>query len=218
LRLREALHNFGTLAETPQRVRVYAPDGSLIADELHTVKVSYNKQFGRHNITVRVRADGRKGVYAFEVFTKPLALPMLAVSSTGKVVHYMPPGKRSLCSLQRGGQVCFEPAGDGEVYIGYPLPFAWARVAVLDPSGQLVASTRITGTDENGMPVGEPCRFKPDPKVAGLYTFVASNINWHWKNEIRGIKPYVSAKKEEWFDPTKYPCPDLALFRGDHPR
>jgi hypothetical protein len=212
LHLQFLTHNFGVLEETPQRVRVYAPDGSVLADERYPIKVSYDKQFGWQNVTVKVPADGRRGVYALETFTKPLALPTLAVSSTGKVVHYLPPGERSLCSLPRGGQVCFQPEGDEEVYIGYPLPYAYARIAVLDPAGRLVASTRITGADEGGMPVGEPCRFQPDPHVTGLYTFVASNVDWHWKHEIHGLKPYVSAKKEEWFDPTRYPGPDLERF------
>ena len=208
--------NFGVLTETPQLVRVIAPDGSVVSEKTYPIKVSYNRQLGRHNITVDVPADGKKGVYLFEMFTRPLALPTLARSSTGKVVHFVPPGRRSFTTAQGGwcggGVVWFQPKGGEEVFVSYPNNLAGSRTVILDSAGKLVASSRITGTHEKGRPVGEPCRFRPEKGDTGLYAFNASSMDWHRAQEIGGMRPYMAHFKEEWFDPTQYPCPDLKPF------
>ncbi len=40
---------------------------------------------------LRIPKDGQKGAYAIEVFSERLEYPIFARSSTGKVVHYLPP-------------------------------------------------------------------------------------------------------------------------------
>ena len=202
-------HNAGMLKTTTQRVRVFAPDGALVSDKMYPTLNTYYRTFGKLNLDVEAPADGKRGVYAIEVWTRPIALPVRAVSSTGKLMHYLPPGRRSVTSAHYGGRAWFQPAGGEEVVIGYPNGVPWARTTALDPSGAPVASSRLTGGPETRRPGGVVCRFRPDPAVKGLYSFTATSYDWHRRQDLRGLKPYVAANRDEWFDPTQHPCPDL---------
>jgi hypothetical protein len=134
-------------------------------------------------------------------------------------LDYMPPGRRGMSSPVWGGQAWFQPEGDQEVVIGDPHGFPAARLVAFDTAGGVVGSSRITGTAETEtwlglrqLPKGEPCRFTPKPGKKGLYSFVCASYDWHALHELRGMKPFIAARKEEWFDPTQYPCMDLSRF------
>lgn len=208
------MHNQGT--KKPVRVRVFAPDGNRVADEMHFAEASKTDPTAVQGFAVDVPVDRHKGVYAFEIWSKQGALPTSAVSSTGKLVHYMPPGRRVMCSPIWGGQAWFEPEGDAEVLIGDPHNFPQARIVAFAPDGKVVGTNRITETVQSKtwlglrqLPKGEPCRFEPAPKTTGLYSFVCSSFDWHGFHELRGMKPFIASRKEEWFDATQHPCPDL---------
>jgi len=212
------MHNQGT--KKPVRVRVFAPDDSPVTDKMHFVEASKTDPTAKQGLAVDLTTDGKKGVYAFEIWSKQGALPTSAVSSTGKVVHYIPAGRRVMCSPIWGGQAWFEPEGDTEVEIGDPHNFPQARIVAFAPDGKVVGSNRTTETVESKtwlgfrqLPKGEPCRFKPDPKTKGLYSFVCGSFDWHGFHELRGMKPFIASRKEEWFDATQYPCPDLNRFQ-----
>jgi hypothetical protein len=114
-----------------------------------------------------------------------------------------------------GGQAWFEPLGAEEIVIGDPAGFPCGQVTVFNPDGKPVAASRITGTTELDTPLGRrqlptatPCRFQPELESKGLYSFVSANGDWHGAREIRGMKPWFAARRQEWFDPTKHACPD----------
>ena len=211
------MHNQG--GRQTSRVRVHAPDGKIVVDRTLHVEASRTDPKAVQGVTVDLPAAGR-GVYAVEFWRKIRALPVYALSSTGKLVHYMPEGQRAFCSPTFGGRVWFPTEAGKEVSIGFPHRFPLGRLVALDPDDRVVATSRITGTAERkswvGMrqlPVGVGLRFKP--KRAGLYSFSAGNWNWHGVQAIRGMKPWFATSREAWFDPEKHSCPDLkALASG----
>jgi hypothetical protein len=205
-------HNFGLLEPTPQKVRVFAPDGRLIAEHERDIQVCYDKQRGFETMSIEIPPDGRSaGVYVLEIWTRPLALPTVAVSSTGKLVHYLPPGLRNFSSPSYAGTVWFQPRGDEDVAFAFTgLP--WGRVTVLDADGKPVASSRLTGDAESRSPAAEPCRFRPAAKDERLFCAVTASTDWHRLMDVRGIKPFVATQRQAWFDPTRQTCPPLARF------
>jgi len=211
------MHNQGT--RKPVRVRVFAPGGDSVSDSIRFVEASRTDSKAVQGFAIDIPADGQKGVYALEIWSKQGALPTRVDSSAGKVVHYMPPGRRGMSSPVWGGQAWFEPEGDQEVVIGDPHGFPAARTVAFDPAGNIVGSSRITETVQTKtwlglrqLPKGEPCRFRPKPDKKGLYSFVCASFDWHALHDLRGMKPFIAASKEEWFDPTQYPCTDLSRF------
>ena len=141
------MHNQGT--RRPVRVRVLSPDGGLVSDSVSFVEASKTDPNAVQGFAIDIPADGQKGVCALEIWSKQGALPTRVDSSAGKVVHYMPPGRRGMSSPVWGGQAWFQPEGDQEVVIGDPHGFPAARVVAFDPEGNVVGSSRITGTAES---------------------------------------------------------------------
>jgi hypothetical protein len=205
------LHNMGL--EREHLLTVYGPDGRRIGKRTFVTDSGQTNPQAKQGTDFEVAADSAAGVYAFVVRT---IAPVALRASSGKVVHYMPPGRRAFCSAVWGGQAWFEPLGDEEVLFGDPSGFPKGQVTIFDPGGRAVAASRIAGTTEVDAPSGRrqlpsatPCRFQPDPQVKGLYSFVCANIDWHGSREIRGTKPWIAAQRDEWFDPNEYPCPGL---------
>ncbi len=201
------LHNMGRRQE--HHVSIVAPDGSEIdARQFYTQWLRQGDD--QQGIELQIAADQPAGTYALVLST---VAPVCVKSSSGKVVHYMPEGRRAFTSAKWGGQAWFMPSAD-EVTIGNQSGGPRERVVVLGPSGEIIATSRITGTREvktrggaRQLPVGEPARFSPSE--SGLHSFVSAAIDWHSLREVRGMKPWFSALREEWFDPDKHPAPDL---------
>ncbi len=60
------------------------------------------------------------------------------------------------------------------------------------------------------LPTGEPCRFIASPEVQGVYSCTLPvDDSWQRWIEMKGIRPFVAATREEWFDPELHPSPDL---------
>jgi hypothetical protein len=205
-------HNFGV--ERLVRARVIGPDGQALADSQRKMHP------GTPPFAVEVPADGKKGVYAVEAFSTIRRCPARIESTLGKTVHLAPGKTLSLYSPVYAGRVWFEPKGDEEVVFGHPVNEPAGRIAAFGPDGVLLASSRLTGTRNAAVsgvqipqPVGEPCRFRP--KAAGIHSLVAGVDKPSAPDmPVSGIRPFLAGRHDEWFDPTRYPCPSLdALAR-----
>lgn len=201
----------------PWRMRVIAPDGKAVA----RVEGDASKESALRTRSCTLPGDLPSGVYGIEIWTKnpPQLMPPIHVaSSTGKLVHHLAPGQRTAFSPHLAGQFWFRPEGPGKeiLFNHYQGSFLVARDQVLDPRGAPVASNRVEKTIPptvvtdtayaSGIPSGPACRFTPSSVEEGLYSFVVnSEANWHHAHEVRGLRPWVSATREEWFDPEKHP-------------
>jgi len=207
--LRFHLHNMGGRQE--HQVRVVAPDGGEVhARSFFTQLLSVEGD--QNAASLEIPKERPPGVYTLVLQTHA---PVCAEASSGKVVHYMPEGRRSFVSPHWGGQAWFMPAGTGEVVISQMTGAPQERIVALDPEGRVAATSRITGTKEapsaggaRELPVGEDCRFTPGKLE--LHSFVSAATDWHAARAIRGMKPWFSARREEWFDPETYPMANLA--------
>jgi hypothetical protein len=213
--------NFETRDPRPMVARVFGPKGTLIQEETHFVQVTYNQQFGVPTFEVTIPADGRKGVYAVELWSSQIAAPWCIVSSGGKLVHFMPEGFRTFVAgyFQRGGQAWFEPTGTEKVVVGFQsgasgkAVYGLGAVVAFDPDGHELARSRMTAGPD-GRPNGsEPCRFTP--VAEGLHSFVCGFAQHHTYQELRGMKPWIAATKEAWFDPEEHACLDLSRFLAE---
>jgi hypothetical protein len=211
------MHNQGLRG--PAWARVYAPNGDRLVEVKRDIEQSGTDAAAVQGLPLSVPGAG-KGVYTVETWRSYGALPVFAKSSTGKVVHYLPPGRRCLCSPTFGGVAWGRPQNDAEIAIGYPADLAEGRIVAIDSAHRLLASSRITGTQEadtllgrRQSPKGEPCRLRP-PIRPGLCGLSSCNLDWHSFQEIRGLQPWIASAKEEWFDPAEYPHPDWDQLLG----
>jgi hypothetical protein len=206
-----SLHNLGN--EREHLLKVYRPDAREIDRRTFITDSGNNNLHATQGVSFEIPAAEPAGVYVLIIRT---IAPVGAQASSDKLVHYMPPGRRTFCSAVWGGQAWFEPLGTEEIVIGDPSGFPCGEVTVFCPDGVPVAASRITGTAELDTPLGRrqiptatPCRFQPELGKKGLYSFVCANVDWHGAREIRGMKPWFAARRREWFDPTRHACPDL---------
>lgn len=211
------LHNFNTLEKRSVKVRVYGPQDKLCHEETCEIQATYQQQFGKPYCTVRLPADGKQGVYAFEIFTQQMAAPLHAHASTGKIVHFLPPGLRSFVSgaFVAGGATVFEPEPGAEVVVDYPglPPLPNAGMTVLGPDGRIRARTRILSAGKDGSPdKAEPIRFTAKAEQPGLHSLVLGYWRHNGVQRIRGARPWFAASKHEWFDPEGHAMPDTSRF------
>jgi len=204
-------HNFSSMRDV--RVRVLAPDGAVVSDT--TLGVGASKDGSTGPRVVEVAADGRKGVYAFEVFTSLRRSAIHARATTGKRVHFAPGKTLIMHSPAYAGRAWFQPLPGAEVVFNYPRISAEQRIAVYDGQGRLAAASRFTGTTwipfkniRLPQPEGEPCRFTPASQelhalVMGVRKPSAAEMSF------AGVRPYLCGLRSEWFDPERFPCPDL---------
>jgi len=203
-----SLHNMGSRQE--HAVGIVGPDGAEVESRtFYTQKLQQPDD--QQGIRLTVSRERPAGVYALVLRS---VAPICAAASSGKVVHYMPEGRRAFTSARWGGQAWFMPRGDGEVVISHQPNVPQERVVALGPDGKIIATSRITGTKEietpggvRQLPVGEPCRFTP--AAADLHSFVSAAGDWHSTRSITGTLPWFAARRAEWFDPQKHPMPDL---------
>lgn len=210
------------------RLRLLAPDGTVLRDEmrdyeyLNATVAAYESKPTRETV-----AGGQKGVYVLELSAQTarddFITPLTVKSTTGKVVHLMPPGRRNFSAGLDAGRFWFQPIAGEEVVFGLSLGQSYkGRTVMYDADGRIVAQSAITGTREValpktppaayacGLPEGEPCHFKAPPDAHGLYSCTLPvEEKWNRWIEIKGLRPYVSATREEWFDPELHPHPDL---------
>jgi hypothetical protein len=205
------LYNMGTKAD--HAVTVFGPDGSKVSSGQFTSNVVLKMGPMSEGGSVEMPAEKPAGVYVF--LLRSIA-PIRAQASSGKVVHYLPEGPRSIVSPHGGSRAWFMPRGGGEVSIGFPLNLPCGRMVILDPEGKVAASSRITGTSERKLwlgvkqqPVTGPCRLEQALIKPGLYSFLSGCSDFKDYQEIRGMKPWLASTREEWFDPTAHGCPDV---------
>jgi hypothetical protein len=209
------------LGKSRFELRVHAPDGAIVSKQNYDDSKATTKFSVIH---VDVPADGKKGVYTFELLSNSRFPDVLAAqSSTGKLLHVVSLKEIALVSGQFAGTLWFQPTGDQDVDIGWiQRTYPWGRTVIFNSKDELVASSKLRGTVDKGKvvlpqtagrwaPEGTTCKLPAsEAKKDELYSCVipvsvASHLWW----EIKGTKPYVATKKEEWFDPTKFPCPAL---------
>lgn len=86
----------------------------------------------------------------------------------------------------------------------------WHRFAIFDADGNLLKATPVVGEkyvdahdreDLFGLPDGS--RLILESPTMALHSAVVSNDQWHFSMQTEGILPFLSATKEEWFDPTE---------------
>ena len=205
------LHNMGRHREHP--VTVFGPDGKQVLEGQFTSNVVHKDGPVAAGGSFEVAAEKPEGVYLFLVRS---TAPTRVQASSGKVVHYMPEGRRSVCSPYQGAQAWFVPAGGADVSIGFAVNLPRGRAVILDPEGKLVAASCITGTSERKLwmgprqlPIAEPCRMEAAAIKPGLYCFLSGNHDFKDYHQLRGMKPWLSGQKSEWFDPTAHACADI---------
>jgi hypothetical protein len=131
----------------------------------------------------------------------------------------MPAGRRAFCSPTFGGVAWGRPKADREVIVPFPHSnFPDGRSVAVDVTHNVIASTRIKKTQSidpslgmREVPVGEPCRFGPTSSDAPVGISVCSR-DWHAVREVQGMRHFFASTQKEWFDPARYPCPDLAAL------
>jgi len=210
------LHNMGRKVVHP--VTIFGPDGSQALEGEFFSNVVHKDGPVASGGSFRIPSGKPAGAYLFVVRSPA---PVRVQASSGKVVHYVPEGRRTVCSPHQGGQVWFMPTGAADVSIGFAVNLPRGRAVVLDPEGQLAAQSRITGTDERKLwmgvrqlPTPELCRLPADAIKPGLYSFLSGNHDYKDYLDLRGMKPWLAARKSEWFDPTAHPCPDVEVVLG----
>jgi hypothetical protein len=85
---------------------IYGPDARRIERWAFVTDNGNTNPRSKQGVSFQVPSEGPAGVYAVVVRT---IAPVGAQASSGKVVHYMPPGRRAFCSAVWGGQAWFEP-------------------------------------------------------------------------------------------------------------
>lgn len=202
----------------PVVVRRIDPDGAPAAPVVAHVLSTYKYTVGTDNFTVEVPADGKRGVYAFEVWTTSQRFNVMARSSAGRVVHYMPPGKRILNPNWWAGRFWFEPEGDGDVFVGYPAKknheVGWGRSIAYAPDGSTIVASRIDTYRRDGDRPGidQPLRFTPSREGLHSALIAGGHLSRRWERILEGMRPYFASTKDQFFDPEKHPCPDLSQF------
>lgn len=198
-------------------IKVTGPDGKqfLLDDKSVSFSGLYGKtQVASGPLTVDI-PEGPSGVYVIEVLMKDRKPSIHVQSSMGKIVYPVVQGQsNAFFSPVYVGQVWFEPEGEGQVTFGFPASHINGRMSVFDPSGKLVAYEQAQGTrvikavDDGIRPEGNPIRFLPEEK--GLYSIlIPVPRDKNCTVYVSGCRPWFSARKEDWFDPEKFPAPDL---------
>jgi len=206
-------HNVGSPRKV--RVRVIDPGGSVATTHEQSLRPGVLADPGDPPMAIRIEPRGMTGVYALEVLASIPRPALCADSSAGKLVYFAPTKQLSMCSPFYAGQAWFEPKGDEEVMIAPPLGRALGRMAIADADGRVVAVSRVAGTKvlqgkgkADSFPEAAPCRFRP--KAVALHSLSGGVTNsWHAAFTVSGIKPFVAARKSQWFDPSRHPCCDL---------
>lgn len=209
------------------RVRIIAPDGVVMLDEDRTVElvpVAYEEALKQ----VMIPSDGKKGAYAIEVYIPGRdenVAPLNIVATGNKIVHLMPPGRRTFQASRDAGQFWFKAQPGAVVEFGWPVGWVvTGRMELTDEAGNVLAETHITQTSSatpsraprlfaTGLPFGPHLRYQaPAEGDALLALNVAHRGDWHRWCEIKGNQPFIAAAKEQWFDPTEFPHPDLSVY------
>lgn len=210
----------GGQGEMDCRIKVTGPDGRPIV--LDDKSVSFSGLYGATQVASGPIAfdlpEGAPGVYVVEVLMKDRRPSIHVQSAAGKVVYPVVQGQgNALFSPVYVGQVWFEPAGSGQVTFGFPANHINGRMSVFAPDGKQVASEQARGTrvikalDDGIRPDGGPLRFTPEEK--GLYSvLIPVPRDKNCTVFVSGCRPWFSARKEAWFDPEKFPAPDLAAL------
>ncbi len=212
-----------SIADGPKNilVRVVAPDGkTLVREEVDATggREAYDSRLLQYEFLAT-----KQGAYAIELTTKAKAGPSNSVSmraSTDKLVHVLPEGSRNFFASAYGGQFWFKPEdGAAQVEIsntnGRDVS---GRIAIWNAGGDLLGENAVDGSQPwktadgassftASCPAGRACVVKADEFHGGepCAATVAVDHKWNrWWN-LKGMKPYVSRTKEEWFDPSAYP-------------
>ena len=198
-------------------VRITGPDGRQV--QLDDKSVSFSGLYGAVQVASGPIAvelpKGPPGVYAVEVLMKDRRPSIHVQSAAGKIVYPVVQGQgNAFFTPVYIGQMWFEPNGSGPVTFGFAGNHINGRMSVFGPDGKRVAFEQAQGTrvikalDDGIRPEGEPLRFTPAEK--GLYSvLIPVPRDKNCTVYVSGCRPWFSARKEAWFDPEKYPAPDL---------
>ncbi|HRJ73687.1 MAG TPA: hypothetical protein PLS03_15800, partial [Terrimicrobiaceae bacterium] len=202
-------------------LRIIGPDGTPIVDEPMNA-VGGTEAYDAVLLRGKFQAE-KPGAYAVEILGKgrPTGANSFSMeSSTGKLVHVLPEGDRNFFAGNYGGQFWFQPeAGAKEVRISNVNGRgATGRVAVMDASGRVLGQNAVTGslpftTPANAsaytaiLPDGPECAV-PAEKLSGsplFFAVMAMDHKWNYWVNLKGMKPYISRTRDEWFDPSTHP-------------
>ncbi|MHC4872706.1 MAG: exo-rhamnogalacturonan lyase family protein [Planctomycetota bacterium] len=207
----------------PERViNIYSPSGKLLVTEKGAAVKAYN---GMTAFSFKIKVPGKeKGVYTIEMLSRvrrnDRATRVNVTSSTGKIVCYMPEEKKYfIATSSKSGQIWFKPIDGEEISIGkINNKEIIARTILLDQNQKIVAANTADKTiapknkhkryHNPRQPKGKIVKYKKD-KYNGLYSAVFTTSGPFRFRTIKGIEPYVSNRKEVWFDPRKYKMMDV---------
>jgi hypothetical protein len=209
-----------TFAQQPETwaMRVLRPDKGVALEETGTLpaeKMAYDKV----GVKRKVPAGGQKGAFAIEVrakFRPDMPTTLFLRSGAGKLVHWLGGPQCNLFTSAYAGSFWFKPAGTGEASLSIMNQLDMVgRTIALGPDGRVVGESRVTGSKPvkpakdpasiaAELPAGDDCRFTPAAAAAGqLHAFHLAGEhkpNRFWV--LKGVQPWVSATREEWFDPS----------------
>lgn len=207
------------------RYRVVDPSNKVMADttfEVHWPSLAYASA----PVEITIPKDGLKGVYAIElyVFGREELVAPVSIQSP-RAVHVIPPGRRNFSAPLNTGAIWLKPVPGETLRFDWPLKqYVPGRFVLMSEAGNILAATRVTQTmDARKFP--NPQRFAADmpwgpsleyqgPKDEDelLRLIVPNSGDWHRWSEISGNRPWVSSRREQWFDPEKFPHPDLKSY------
>lgn len=182
---------------------IYRPNGTSLGTTNFTILATFFNTFGHESVTLTIPINQPDGVYGISIIGPSVGgrmTPVRAVTSVStKIVHYMPNSQiGSLIFTGGGGRVWLHPSPASTV-IFTTFSAEVARTAAYDINNNLVAEAQIssvTGTS----PTFEPLSFVPSDSNA-LYFVVCGYYQPNRVFRFTGIRPYLSATSDDWFDP-----------------
>lgn len=202
-------------------LRVIAPDGKVLLEQPMS-GAGGTQAYDSVLLSAPFVAE-HPGAYAVEILCKgsPSAANTISMqSSTGKLVHVLPEGNRNVFAGTYAGQFFFQPEpGASEVRISnINSRGPSGRIAVLDAAGRLLGQNAVTGSvpftpPPNAaaytaiLPEGPECVVKAESFAGSplLSAVMALDHKWNYWVHLKGMKPYISRTRDEWFDPAAYP-------------
>ena len=196
--------NLGLVEPSDARLTITDPSGRS-TQVPYKFFTTYNRQFGQQVLRRAVAADGKAGVYYFELLTGKETPPVHAESTTGKLVHQIPSGARRALATpwytNFGGITWFRAAADEVTIVpANGVASSSARNVLIDTDGRVLAASRIVSN-----PRGGPAAMATPVTVSGVKGKMLGLLTAaHYVKQpfsIRGNGQWFSGSRSEWFDP-----------------